>query len=192
MKMLGICGSFREESNTNRIVKRVAESSGCGLELVYLGNLNVGPCIGCLSCMWDEGKCAVQDDMQGLYDKIMGADAMVIGSPTYYMNVSGAVKCFLDRKFALYFRGVGPEGSPYTGQRPLAGRPAVGVVTVAGGGHERAMESLRRHFEINKMNVVAELAEVVGMGDVSEMPEVIERAEKAGRKVADALKGGAS
>ncbi len=192
MKVLGICGSFRDESNTNKIVQKVAESTGCGFELVYLGKVDVQPCTGCLSCMWENGQCAVKDDMQELYGKIMGADAMIIGSPVYYMNVSGAVKCFLDRKFALYFRGIGPPGSPYTGQRPLAGRPAVGVVTVAGGGHERAMESLRRHFEINQMNIVGELAEVVGMGDVDDMPDLMGRVEEAGKKIAEALKGGAS
>jgi multimeric flavodoxin WrbA len=117
---------------------------------------------------------------------------MIIGSPVYYMNISGAVKCFLDRKFALYFRGVGPPGSPYTGQRPLAGKPAVAVVTVAGDGHDRALMSLRRHFEINKMNIVAELAEVVGMNDVDDMPAVLQRADDAGRNLGKAMKEGAS
>jgi multimeric flavodoxin WrbA len=192
MKLLGICGSHRSESNTNKIVKRIAESSGVKFELIYLGQLNIGPCTGCLSCMWSNGQCVVQDDMVLLYEKIMDADALIIGSPTYYMNISGAVKCFLDRKFALYFRGVGPEGSRFTGQRPLAGRPAVGVVTVAGRGHERAIESLRRHFEINKMNVIAELAEVVGMEAFEDMPDLIKRAEEAGKKLRQALKESAS
>lgn len=192
MKVLGICGSFRNDSNTNKIVERIAAFSGIEFELVYLGKLDIEPCTGCLSCMWDNGNCAVQDDMSPLYEKIMDADAMIIGSPTYFMNVSGAVKCFLDRKFALYFRGVGPAGSLYTGQRPLAGRPAVGIVTVAGKGHERAMESLRRHFEINKMNVVVELAEVMEMNAFENMPAVIKRAEEAGKKLGQALKGSTS
>jgi multimeric flavodoxin WrbA len=192
MNVVGICGSFRSESNTNKIVKRIAESSGHQYELIYLGSLDIGSCTGCLTCMFYNGQCAVEDDMQALYDKIMGADAMIIGSPVYYMNISGAVKCFLDRKFSLYFRGIGPPGSPYTGQRPLAGKPAVAVVTVAGSGHERAMTSLRRHFEINKMNIVAELAEVVGMNDVEDMPEVLQRANDAGRILGKAMKEGAS
>jgi len=187
MKVLGICGSFREESNTNKIVKKVAESSGLDFELVYLGKMVVEPCTGCLSCMMSDGQCVVQDDMQELYEKIMDAESLIIGSPTYYMNISGAVKCFLDRKFALYFRGIGPEGSKYTGQRPLAGRPSVGVTTTAGGGHARSIETLRHHFQINMMNIVGELAEVVGMDDVRDMPEVMERAVEAGKKIAEAL-----
>ena len=101
------------------------------------------------------------------------------------MNVSGVVKCFLDRKFALYFRGIGPPGSPYTGQRPLAGRPAVGVITAAETGCEWAIETLRHHFEINQMNVIGEIVEVVGMKDVNDMPDVMERAERAGKKLGE-------
>jgi len=188
MKILCVCGSFREESNTNKIVQKVAESSGCEYELMYLEKVEVEPCSGCLTCMWSDGQCAIQDGMQELYEKLMAADGLIIGSPTYYANVSAAVKCFLDRKFALYFRGIGPEGSKFTGQRPLAERPAVGVVTVAREGHERAMETLRHHFEINKMNIVAELAEVVGMNNVDDMPDVMERAQKAGQKLGTSLK----
>ena len=187
MKVLGICGSFREDSNTNKLVEKVAVSSGCEFELVYLRNMEVESCTGCLSCMWTEGQCSIQDGMQELYDKIMKADALIIGSPTYYMNVSGAVKCFLDRKFALYFRGIGPPGSPYTGQRPLAGRPAVGVITAGETGHEWAMETLKHHFEINQMNVVGEIVEVVGMNDVNAMPDVMERAERVGKKLGEML-----
>jgi len=187
LKTLGICGSLREESNTNKLVKKVAVSSGCEFELVYLKDMEIEPCTGCLTCMWTEGHCSIKDGMQALYDKIMHADAMIIGSPTYYMNVSGVVKCFLDRKFALYFRGVGPPGSPYTGQRPLAGRPAVGVITAAETGYEWAMETLRHHFEINQMNVIGEIVEVVGMKDVNDMPDVMERAEQTGKKLGEML-----
>ena len=44
MKTLAICGSFRNESNTNKIVKKIAESSGCDFELVYLSKLEIKPC----------------------------------------------------------------------------------------------------------------------------------------------------
>ena len=188
MKVLGVCGSLRKESNTNKLVKKVAVSSGCEFELVYLSDREVEPCTGCLGCMWSEGECAIKDGMQELYGKIMEAEALIIGSPTYYMNVSGAVKCFLDRKFALYFRGIGPPGSPYTGQRPLAERPAVGVITAAETGHEWAIETLRHHFAINKMNVVGEIVEVVGVNDVNDMPDVMERAERVGKQLGEMLK----
>lgn len=194
MKILAICGSHREMSNTNKMVKKVAESSGCEFDLVYLGGLNIKPCTGCANCMMNEGQCAVDDDMQGLYGKLMETDALILGGPTYFMDISGAVKDFIDRSSAIYYRGVGPAyhpDMPWLGQRPLDKKPAVVVTTVAGGGHERAMETLSICIgDIHRMNIVAKLAEVVRMGDVDDLPEALQRAEEAGKKLGKALKQG--
>ena len=132
--------------------------------------------------------------MQDLYEKLIKTDAIVLGSPTYYMNISGAVKCFIDRSLALYYRGMGPvydPDMPFMGQRPLAGKPGVLVTTVAGGGHEKAMEALSLCMaESHRLNIVEKMAEVVGMNDVHDMPEVMGRAEEAGKKLGDSLKQG--
>ena len=194
MKILAVCGGMREESNTNKLVKKIAEATGCDYELVDMGKIVIKPCTGCSECMMYEGKCPIEDDMQGLYDKLMEADGIILGSPTYYMNVSGAVKCFIDRSLALYYRGVGPEYDPempFMGQRPLAGRPGVVVTTVAGAGHEQAMEVLSLCMgESHRINLVGKLAEVIGMNDVADMPEVMKRAEEAGKKLGSVLRKG--
>jgi len=190
MKILGICGSLREESNTNKLVKKVVESSGCEHELIYLAGKDIKPCTGCAHCMMNDGECAVKDDMQPLYEKILTADALVVGSPTYFLDVSGAVKCFIDRNMALYYRGIGPDAEiEVLGKRPLSGKPAVSITTVAGGGHERTKETLKMFLDYcHKMKLVAELAEPIGMNDVDDMPEVMKRAEEAGKKLGVALK----
>jgi multimeric flavodoxin WrbA len=190
MKILGICGSLREESNTNKLVQKVVESSGCEYELINLAGKDIKPCTGCAHCMMNDGECAIKDDMQPLYDKILNADALVVGSPTYFLDVSGAVKCFIDRNMALYYRGIGPDAEiAVLGKRPLSGKPAVSITTVAGGGHERTKETLKMFLDYcHKMKIVAELAEPVGMNDVHDMPEVLKRAEEAGNKLGTALK----
>ena len=190
MKILGICGSLREESNTNKLVKKVVESTGCEHELIYLSGKDIKPCTGCAHCMMNDGECAIKDDMQPLYDKILNADALVVGSPTYFLDVSGAVKCFIDRNMALYYRGIGPDAEiAVLGKRPLSGKPAVSITTVAGGGHERTKETLKMFLDYcHKMKLVAELAEPIGMNDVDDMPEVMKRAEEAGKKLGLALK----
>ena len=191
MKILGICGSLREESNTNKIVLKVAKASGCESEIVDLGKMDIKPCTGCLLCTMNEGQCVIEDDMQKVYDKLMKADAIVFGAPTYFMDISGAAKSFIDRSMAIFYRGIGPDAElEVLGKRPLAGRPGIAVTTVAGSGHERAIETLKVFLEINKMNIVALLAEVVGMKDVADMPEVMARAEEAGKKLGKALKQG--
>ena len=190
MKVLGICGSLREESNTNKIVKKVAEFSGCAFELIYLTKTNVKPCTGCLHCEKNNGTCIVQDGMQAVYDKLLSAHGIILGSPTYRWDISGAVKCFLDRTIALNYRGISSGTNSSTGQRPLAGRPAVAITTTAGGGHKRALKSLTLYFQINRMNVVGELAEVVGINDIDDMPEVLQRTEEAGKKLGETLRKG--
>ncbi len=191
MKILGICGSRREESNTNKLVKTVAESSQCEFELIHLGICNIKPCTGCSMCMMSEGQCVIDDDMQAINEKLMKTDSLIIGAPTYFMDVSGSVKDLIDRSSAIFFRGVGPEyhpDMPWLGQRPLAGKPAVIITTVAGGGHERAIETLSICIgDIHKMNLVAKLAEVVQVNDVDDMPEVLSRAAEAGKALGHAL-----
>ena len=191
MKILAICGGLREESNTNKLVKKIAEASRCNYETAELGKLEIKPCTGCSECMMNEGKCPIEDDMQGLYGKLLDADAIILGSPTYFMNISGAVKCFIDRSLALYYRGIGPmydPAMPFMGQRPLAGKFGVVVTTVAGVGHEKTIEELALCMgSSHRLNLVDKIAEAIGMNDVDDMPEVIKRAEDVGKKLGEAL-----
>ena len=192
MKILAICGSFRDESNTNKLIKKIAESSACDFELIYLGKLEIKPCTGCANCMMNEGRCVIDDDMQGLYEKLINADAIVVGSPTYYMDVSAAVKSLIDRSLALNYRGVGPEYAPglsVMGHCALAGKKGIALTTVAGDGHKRALETLKLWMvDSHRLDLIEALAEVVGMDDVDDMPEVLKRAEAAGEKLGNALK----
>jgi multimeric flavodoxin WrbA len=191
MKIVAICGSLREESNTNKLVTKIAESSGVEYELVYLSRLKINPCTGCGTCMMNQGKCVIDDDMQRLYEQFIEADAIIVGSPTYYLDVSAAVKCVIDRSLALNYRGIGPDyapGLPVMGQCALAGKKSVAVTTVAGDGHKRALETLTLWMvHSHRLDMIDTLAEVVGMDDVDDMPEVIRRAEAAGKKLGKAL-----
>jgi multimeric flavodoxin WrbA len=192
MAIVAVCGSLRDESNTNKLVKKVADASGFDYELINLSGMEIKPCTGCGACIMNEGTCIINDDMNPLCDKLMKADALIIGSPTYYMDISGAIKCFIDRSMPIFYRGVGPDYSPdlpVLGKRPLAGKPAVTVTTVAGSGHERTKETLKIFVDgINKMQLAAEIAEAIGMNDVDDMPEVMKRAEEAGQKLGKMLK----
>jgi multimeric flavodoxin WrbA len=192
MKILAICGGMRKDSNTNKLVKKVAETTGFDYEIADFGKLEVKPCTGCSECMMNEGMCPIDDDMQGLYAKLLEADGIIVGSPTYFMNISGAVKCFIDRSLALYYRGIGPmydPDMPFMGQRPLSGKFGVVVTTVAGAGHEKAIEELALCIGTSqRVTLVDKIAEAIGMSDVDDMPEVMKRAEAAGKKLGDALR----
>lgn len=99
MEILGIVGSYRESGNTDILVKRVLEGAqnyGINTNYIFLPNFNIKDCIGCEKCKTNY-KCAIKDDMQKIYPLIEKADAVVIGSPTYFYNVTGITKNFLNR-----------------------------------------------------------------------------------------------
>lgn len=191
MRIAAVCGSHREESNTNKLVRIVAEAAGCECDFIELGGLNIKPCTGCAACMMNEGACPIDDDMQAVYEKLLAADGFIIGGPTYFMDINGAVKDFIDRTMAVKYRDIGPAYSadmPWLGTVPFNDKPAVLLVTVAGGGHERALETLKVAFDdCHRMRIVEKLAEIVGMNDVKDLPQALERARAAGKKLAAAL-----
>jgi multimeric flavodoxin WrbA len=191
MRIVAVCGSFREESNTNKLIRIVAEAAGIDCEFIELGGLNIQSCSGCSMCMMNEGLCPIDDDMQTVYDKLLSADGFIIGGPTYFMDISGAVKDFIDRTMAVKYRDIGPaynENMPWLGTVPFNDKPAVLVVTTAGGFHERAIESLKLAFDdCHRMRIVDRVAEVVGMNDVADIPDALSRAREAGKKLAAAL-----
>ncbi len=100
MKVLGINASPRGvKSQTLRLVKAVlvgTESRGLEVELVDLGLLKIRFCKGCFVC-YRTGQCPQKDDFQTLYEKMLAADGLVMGSPNYVRSVTAQMKTLLDR-----------------------------------------------------------------------------------------------
>jgi multimeric flavodoxin WrbA len=100
----GIIGSTRSGGNTEIMVKEALEGAreidGVSVELIYLGRYNIRPCNVCdpKACPPRDGYCVIRDDMtQVIYDKLLKADALVIGAPSYFGSVPSKLKAFLDR-----------------------------------------------------------------------------------------------
>jgi len=98
MKILGIVGSTRneEQSGVHTLVSTVLKATGLNYELVSLKGKKIHGCIACLGCVKDN-VCVVQDDMICLRDKLVDADAYVIGAPNYYTGLNGVTHAFLER-----------------------------------------------------------------------------------------------
>lgn len=97
MKALLINGSPNER-NTFYLLQQLSEelkSLGFEVELINLAKFNIAPCKGCDACL--KGACSQKDDIFVVLKKMEEADAIVIGTPTYFGNVSGLVKNFIDR-----------------------------------------------------------------------------------------------
>jgi multimeric flavodoxin WrbA len=102
MKIVGFVASPRKIGNTAWTVNKILESAmeqGAESEIYYSSDLDIKPCKGCLGCV-QIGKCTINDDMQMLYDRLLTADALVLGSPIYMGQMSAQAKAFTDRLFA--------------------------------------------------------------------------------------------
>ncbi len=99
-KIIGISGSPREK-NTNYMLRTVLDATGYDYELILLKDKKIKPCNACGGCFYLH-KCIVKDDMQELYDKLLKADIIVLGCPTYFANVTTLMKTFIDRCLPLY------------------------------------------------------------------------------------------
>lgn len=99
-KVIGISGSPVKNSNTDRLVKAVLESSGLPHEFIKLSRKKVRPCIACLGCTKDN-ICKVKDDFPEIAEKVKKAGAIVVGGYPPYGSVDGFTKAFLERLFSL-------------------------------------------------------------------------------------------
>lgn len=99
-KIIGISGSPVKNSNTDRVVRHIMASTGLEGEFVKLSDINIRPCRACKGCVADN-VCKVRDDFPALAEKLKGAGALVVGSYCPYGSIDGFTKAFLERLWSL-------------------------------------------------------------------------------------------
>jgi multimeric flavodoxin WrbA len=99
-KVMGISGSPIENSNTDRLIRAIMDATGAEQEFVKLSDIKVGPCTHCRKCAYTN-VCVIDDDFRWLAEKVLAADAIVIGSPTIYQAASAYMKAFVERLYSL-------------------------------------------------------------------------------------------
>ncbi len=102
MRALAINGSARKGGNTAYLLGRALEglqNEGFHTELVELGGTNLKGCTACRSCFKNKNKRCIQEDdrLNEILAKMIEADAILIGSPTYFADVSSGTKALIDR-----------------------------------------------------------------------------------------------
>jgi len=145
MKILGISGSSRDEniSGTFRLVKIVLENTGIDYELISLKGKNISGCISCLKCA-KENICCIKDDMYDLREKIVEADAYVVGAPNFYNTMNAITHAFIERWYQFRHRA----GDSLWGKLAVA----VGVGGSSGAG---PVNDLERFFMYSFIETVA-------------------------------------
>ena len=95
-----LAGSPRKYGNTDRLVDAFVRGAGeqSEVEVISVHDYKVNPCLGCNSCFAREGNaCVQQDDMALIYEKLRGADTLIIASPVYFYGLSAQLKAVIDR-----------------------------------------------------------------------------------------------
>lgn len=102
MKVVAFNGSPRSNGNTAQSIQIVfneLEKAGIETELIQLGGRKLFGCLACERCLEKQDRrCVREDDEMNTFIGIMSAaDGIIIGSPTYFSNVSTEVKALIDR-----------------------------------------------------------------------------------------------
>lgn len=146
MYVLAISGSPRQGGNTENMLQQVLaplKNAGWETDLYQLGGKPIRGCTACMKC-WEtqDNKCIVGNDkLNEVYEKMLRADAVVIGTPTYFADVSTEIKALIDR--------AGMVGQANGGA--LSGKIGAGVVAVRRGGGIHAFDSINHLFQISRM-----------------------------------------
>jgi len=174
MKVVGINASPRgSRSQTLRLVRAVlkgAKSKGAEVEWVDLCRLNIRYCSSCGVCHRN-GKCVKRDDFQSLYEKLLAADGLVMGSPNYFMSVTAQMKALIDRMAGAIHCQL------------FTGKYAVNVATSGGIGQNRQVTTYLDRIMLNYgCFVTGSAGTSVRLG-----PKAMEDAERKARRLGEKL-----
>lgn len=102
MKVVAFNGSPRKEGNTAQAINIIFEElrrEGIETEMIQLGGKRLSGCLACYKCAENkDSSCIIKDDeINSFIQKMIEADGIIIGSPTYFSNVSTEVKALIDR-----------------------------------------------------------------------------------------------
>jgi multimeric flavodoxin WrbA len=111
-KIIIVEGSPRPSGNSALLARAVASgarSVGAEVETLQLHKMDIRPCNACDACQESlEKDCIIDDAMKDVYPRLRAANAIVYASPIYWFTVSGQMKLFMDRCYALTFLGTLP------------------------------------------------------------------------------------
>ena len=144
--VLAINGSPRHEGNTAAMLTTVLDicaGAGHKTELYQAGGRPVRGCTACAVCRTEKGRCVIDDWMNDLYGKMVEADAIILGSPVYFTDLTTELKAVIDRT------GFVARGDSFRFSRKIGA--AVAAVRRAGGIH--TLDSINHFFQINDMVV---------------------------------------
>ncbi len=101
--ILVVNGSPQPQGNLRRMLTKIARDTGHDFEMINLAELHIEPCKGCVECA-PTNICIQQDDMAPLYDRVVAAEALMVGGPIYFGHINALTHTFLERLYPLRHR----------------------------------------------------------------------------------------
>lgn len=129
---------------------------GAETELIHLYSLNFKGCVSCFSCKRKDrkatGQCVIKDDLAKVLEQVTASDVLLLGSPIYLGNITGAMKSFMER---LIFSNLSYDAPPPK-NTVFAGKISSGFIYTMGipssmlerVGYEYIFESNKRYMQM--------------------------------------------
>ena len=186
MKVVAVNGSPRKGGNTETLIKKVfepLEAAGIETELIQIGGKAIRGCLACGKCAeMQNGTCIIKNDMvNDVIQKLREADGIILGSPTYFANISTELKALIDRAGFVSFT----NGGIY--------KRKVGAAVIAArrGGAVPAFDAINHFYQLNQMYIVGSTYWNFGVGlnpgDVNEDEEGIANMSNVGENMVHLL-----
>lgn len=188
MKVIGINGSPRPAGNTSIMLKTVfetLEAEGIETELIQVGGTDIKGCRACYACIKTKNsKCATKGDgFNEIFAKMAEADGMILGSPTYFADITPELKALIDRSgFVSRVNG-----------GLFRHKAGAAVISLRRGGAIHAYDSINHLFGISQMFTVGSTYWNLGFGgrdggEVVNDTEGMENMRDLGKSMAFLLK----
>ncbi|MEZ7891692.1 MAG: flavodoxin family protein [Candidatus Wallbacteria bacterium] len=152
MKIIALNGSPRKNWNTALLLENAlkgAKDAGAETEMVHLYDINFKGCISCFLCKRQNskyyGKCALNDGLKPVLERIEAADALILGSPIYFSAVTGVMRSFLERFMFQYMLYTNPPSTIFKGKLKVGF-----IYTMNINSEQFAQSTLKTHLERNE------------------------------------------
>lgn len=182
MYALAINGSPRKGGNTELLLNEVLnelKEGGWQTELVKVGGTSIRGCIACNKCFENQdNECSVKKDkFNEIFAKMIKADAMILGSPTYFAAVSADLKALIERAgFVAYANG-----------HAFSGKIGAAVVAVRRGGATHVYDTINHMYQMSRMVIPCSTYWNFGFGlnkgEVSEDQEGLANMQHLGKSI---------
>ncbi len=145
MKILTILGSPKTSGNTAGVLGMFEDLVADGHEInrLNIADVEVAGCVGCYACQQhpDEPFCAQEDDVQGIFQRILKADVVVYAAPLYMWGFPAGMHALLERHLGLVTGYMGPN------YKSLIEGKRVALLVTSGGPVENNAELIQAVFD---------------------------------------------